>query len=82
MKKVFFIATIFSAFAFLTAFTSSNINNVKTEELMAGICGCISERFDLNGEVRTILDALYPKESGLIIVIEGSNFRFETTYGG
>ncbi len=31
MKKVFFIATIFSAFAFLTAFTSSNINNVKTE---------------------------------------------------
>lgn len=31
MKKVFFIATIFSAFAVLTAFTSSNINNVKTE---------------------------------------------------
>lgn len=59
-----------------------DLNNVKTEELMAGICVCISERFDLNDEVGTILDALYPKESGLIILIEGSNFRFENTYGG
>lgn len=59
-----------------------DLNKVKTEELMAGICGCISEHFDLNDEVRAILDALYPKESGLIIIIEGNGFRFENTYGG
>jgi hypothetical protein len=31
MKKVFFIATIISVFAVLTAFTTSNINSTKTE---------------------------------------------------
>ena len=35
MKKVFFIATIISAFAVLTAFTTSNTNPTKTEVTLA-----------------------------------------------
>jgi hypothetical protein len=35
MKKAFFIATIISAFAVLTAFTTSNTNSTKTEITLA-----------------------------------------------
>lgn len=63
-------------------FVQIELNKEKSEGLLAGICGCISERYDLNDEVQSLLDEMYPKESGLIIIIKGNGFRFENTYGG
>lgn len=58
------------------------VDENKNNELMKDICGCIKVRYNINAEIKSALDAIYPPESKVILIIEGASFNFGNTYGG